>query len=433
MATGAGEGSDMLKEFRSYLRPLEERAIPAADEVRFAESPSSLAYVLDEDAGSLHMLGGILRDSGLETSLFASCASFTESLTQRTPSLVFLDVTAEANEAIDAVFALGERSYRGPVQLMGSKAVQVMETVKRMGERHSLQMLPLLKKPFDTEKVRHILQEQNLQGGTPAAPIRVDLGEALDNDWLEFWYQPKIDLRKKQIAGVETFARVKHPAFGTLPPGAFMPGADEHSVTQLTERALISALAAASSFSQLGINLRLAVNISLAALVTLPITEMIREYGPKKANWPGLLLDVTEEQIVSDLALVRGTAERLATYNVKLAIDDFGRGQLSLAKLRELSFAELKLDRAFVTNCGREKTNAAVCKTVVDLAHNFGSVAVAIGVEKAADVHALQGMGCDLGQGYLFGQPMPQERLVALLRERAVGGKHAPARAPARV
>jgi EAL domain-containing protein (putative c-di-GMP-specific phosphodiesterase class I) len=364
---------------------------------------------LDEDAASLHMLGGILQGSGLETGLFGSGAAFTECLAQRTPDLVFLDVTTEATDAIDAVFALGERSYRGPVQLMGGKAVQVMETVKRIGERHSLQMLPLLKKPFDTEKVCRILQAQNLQGGAPVAPMKVDLGEALDNDWIEFWYQPKIDLRKKQIAGVETFARVRHPALGMLPPGAFMPEADEQAVTQLTERALISALSAASTFTQLG---------------------MIREYGPKKANWPGLILDVTEEQIVSDLALVRGTAERLATFNVKLAIDDFGRGQLSLAKLKELSFAELKLDRAFVTNCGSDKVNAAVCKTVVDLAHNFGGVAVAIGVEKAADVHALQGMGCDLGQGFLFGQPMPQERLTALLRERSVGGKRTAAPVP---
>jgi EAL domain-containing protein (putative c-di-GMP-specific phosphodiesterase class I) len=423
----------MLKEFRSYLRPLEERADAApSDEARLAGARSNLCYVLDEDAASLHMLGGILQSSGLETGLFGSGAAFTDCLAQRTPDLVFLDVTTEATDAIDAVFALGERSYRGPVQLMGGKAVQVMETVKRIGERHSLQMLPLLKKPFDTEKVCRILQAQNLQGGAPVAPMKVDLGEALDNDWIEFWYQPKIDLRKKQIAGVETFARVRHPALGMLPPGAFMPEADEQAVTQLTERALISALSAASTFTQLGISLRLAVNISLAALVTLPITEMIREYGPKKANWPGLILDVTEEQIVSDLALVRGTAERLATFNVKLAIDDFGRGQLSLAKLKELSFAELKLDRAFVTNCGSDKVNAAVCKTVVDLAHNFGGVAVAIGVEKAADVHALQGMGCDLGQGFLFGQPMPQERLTALLRERSVGGKRTVAPVPRR-
>jgi EAL domain-containing protein (putative c-di-GMP-specific phosphodiesterase class I) len=252
------------------------------------------------------------------------------------------------------------------------------------------------------------------------------LGEALKNHWIEFWYQPKIDLKKKQIAGVETFARLRHPELGTLAPGVFMSGADEQSVTALTERALVSALSAASNFAQLGINLRVAVNISTSALTSLPLADMVRQYGPKKANWSGLILDVTEEQINQDFARVRAIAEQISAANVKLAIDDFGGGHMSVAKLRELSFAELKLARACVTNCGTDKTNAAICKTVVDLAHSLGTVAVGIGVEKAADVFALQGMGCDLGQGYLFGQPMPEEQLIGLLRERATSAKAAP-------
>ena len=84
-----------------------------------------------------------------------------------------------------------------------------------------------------------------------------------------------------------------------------------------------------------------------------------------------------------------------------------------------MSFAELKLDRGFVVDCGTDKVNAPLCKTVIDLAHNFGSVAVAIGVEKASDAVALVSMGCDYGQGFLFGQPMPEERFVSLLRQRA--------------
>jgi EAL domain-containing protein (putative c-di-GMP-specific phosphodiesterase class I) len=107
--------------------------------------------------------------------------------------------------------------------------------------------------------------------------------------------------------------------------------------------------------------------------------------------------------------------------NVKLAIDDFGRGYLSLARLKELPFAELKLDRTFVTDCGTDKVNAPLCKTVIDLAHNFGSHAVGVGIEKAADALALTSMGCDIGQGFLLGQPMPEDRFVSLLRQRAAG------------
>ena len=116
-------------------------------------------------------------------------------------------------------------------------------------------------------------------------------------------------------------------------------------------------------------------------------------------QWPGLIIDVTEEQIVTDLALATEMTKKLAPLNVKLAIDDFGRGYSSLARLKELPFAELKLDRAFVTDCGTDKVNAPLCKTVIDLAHNFGSAAVAIGIEKASDALALVSMGCDYRPG----------------------------------
>ena len=86
--------------------------------------------------------------------------------------------------------------------------------------------------------------------------------------------------------------------------------------------------------------------------------------------------------------------------------------------------AGLKLDRGFIANCGTNKTNAPICKAVIGLAHNFGRIAVGIGVEKAADAFALVSMGCDYGQGYLLGQPMPQERFPSLLRQR----KHAQSR-----
>src|SRR5262245_64288170 len=90
-----------------------------------------------------------------------------------------------------------------------------------------------------------------------------------------------------------------------------------------------------------------------------------------------------------------------------------------LAKAEEMPFEELKLDKCFVADCGTDKVNAPLCKTVIDLAHSFGRYVVAVGIEKAADAVALVSMGCDYGQGYLLGQPVPQERFVSLLKQRA--------------
>ena len=105
-----------------------------------------------------------------------------------------------------------------------------------------------------------------------------------------------------------------------------MPGASEASVTKLSELALTSALKAGLAFSKLGINLRLAVNIPVSVLVKLPVEDIVKAHRPNADKWPGLIIDVPEEQIVTDLALASELTKRLERYNVRLAIDDFGRG-----------------------------------------------------------------------------------------------------------
>jgi EAL domain-containing protein (putative c-di-GMP-specific phosphodiesterase class I) len=307
----------------------------------------------------------------------------------------------------------------------------VLEHVKSVGEQHKLQMLPVLKKPFETSAIVKIMQALKI-GHTAPQAARVTLDEALGKGWIEFWFQPKIDLRKKQLVGVEAFARCRHPQFGILPPGAFMPGATDAELLKLSEQAISAVLKAGARLSKLAINLRFAVNVPVSALVALPIPDLVRAHREQVEQWPGLIIDVTEEQIVTDLALANEMAKKLAHLNVKLAIDDFGRGYSSLARLKELPFAELKLDRTFVTDCGTDKVNAPLCKTVIDLAHNFGSLAVAIGIEKASDALALTSMGCDIGQGFLLGQPMPEDRFLSLLKQRAAGqGRPSPAAAAA--
>jgi len=379
-----------------------------------------LCYVVDDEPSIRHFLSLILHGGGIDTQEFGDGVSFREAMTKGQPDLIFLNVGLESVDAIESVIALGKRGYFGFVQLMSNRGSAVLEHVKSVGEQHRLQMLPVLKKPFETSAILGIMQELKL--GHPAAgAARVELQEVIKNGWLEFWYQPKIDLRKKQLSGVEAFARCRHPQFGILPPGAFMPGATDAELLALSEQALASSMQAGLNFSKLGINLRFAINIPVSALVNLPIPEIVRSHREQVDQWPGLIIDITEEQIVSDLPLATQMAKKLAPLNVKLAIDDFGRGYSSLARLKELPFAELKLDRAFVADCGTDKVNAPLCKTVIDLAHNFGSAAVAIGIEKAADALALTSMGCDLGQGFLLGQPMPEDRFISLLRQRAAG------------
>ena len=400
-------------------------ATPSQTEVSRGGARTPLCYVVDSDPSICHFLSLIMHGAGIDTEEFADGQGLLAAMSRRTPDAVFLNIALESAEAIGCVIALGQRGFSGYVQLMSNRGAAVLAHVKGIGDQHRLLMLAPLKKPFETGTIAKILKELRL-GDPPAAAGRVDLDEALKNNWIEFWFQPKIDLRKKQLVGAEAFARARHPTYGVLMPGAFMPGAPESGLIKLSELALTQALRTSLNFAKLGVSLRIAVNIPVSALVKIDVADIVQKYRAHFEKWPGLIIDVSEEQIVTDLKLASEITKRLEHLNVKLAIDDFGRGYSSLVRLKELPFAELKLDRNFVADCGTDKVNAPLCKTVIDLAHNFGSIAVAIGIEKAADAMALVSMGCDYGQGFLLGQPMPEERFMSLLRQRAGARKPNP-------
>lgn len=287
----------------------------------------------------------------------------------RPPALIFHNIALESADAIESVVALGKLRYRGAVQLMSARGAAVLEHVS-IGTEHKLQMMAKF-------------------------------------EFLDDLYE--------QLAGAEAYAGVRHPQHGLVLAGAFTANASEAATVKLGELALKTS----AHFSKLGVNLRLSVNIPVPALVKLSVVDIVQAHHPANQKWPGLIIDVPEEQIVGDLALAGELSKKLEPYDVRLAIDNFGRTYPSLAKVDELPFEELKLDRSFVADCGTDKVNAPLCKSVIDLAHNFGRYVVAVGIEKAADALAMVSMGCDYGQGFLLGQPMPEKRFISLLRQRA--------------
>ncbi len=249
-----------------------------------------------------------------------------------------------------------------------------------------------------------------------AVPIAID--EALRNHWLEIWYQPKIDLKRKCLAGAEALTCIRHPQEGLLWPDSFLSAIDDEGLVRLIEHALLANLRNWAMFEDAGFNLYLALNVPANALNKVPIAELVTQNRPRSPNWPGLILEITEDQIVRDVEHAKQCAATLKACRVAIAIDDFGAGYSSFSSLRDLPFAEIKLDGSFVTNCATDATNAAICQTAIDLAHRFGSSVVAQGIENATDLQALAAMSCDFGQGPLVSPPLPKERFLELLLRR---------------
>ena len=265
------------------------------------------------------------------------------------------------------------------------------------------------------------------------------LDEALQKGWVEFWYQPKIDLRRKQLVGVESFARIRHPKLGILPVTSLMATASDRTAAALSEQALISALMTSQNLSELGVNnLRLAINVGVAALAKLPITNIVHKYWPDTDTRLHMIFDVTENQLNANIDIIEWISAQFQGYGFSLAIDDFGHSLLSviedrtawetrlvrvvemLKKFKHVRFSEKKIGRSIVTDCSIDPRKQTLCACLIGVAHIWGSSAVAVGIEKTSDLETLKKLGCDIGQGFLLGRPMPEEEFIELVWERSL-------------
>jgi len=143
----------------------------------------------------------------------------------------------------------------------------------------------------------------------------IEIDEALREGWFEFWYQPKVNLKRKYLAGAEAIARLRHPKLGVLKPGSFEPRLSAGSLERLTEYSLVAALQSWSVFEEVGFNLALSINVPASVVATLPIAALVEHYRPRSDHWPGIILEVAEDQIVREA----GLAALFATHNLDLA------------------------------------------------------------------------------------------------------------------
>ena len=387
-------------------------------EKRRPAGQTPLCHVVDEDSSIRHFISLIMQGSGIDTQEFADGESFRKATGSQKPDIVFINVPNDSDDAQKSMTVLSDTGYMGAVQLISTLPPQMIEAAKNAGLQLKLRMLPSMRKPFDSTAVHKIINDLKL-GMPPTVAARIVLDDALKNDWIEFWYQPKIDINRKKLVGVECLVRARHPQHGILPPNAFMPGARDDAVASLAKKAVADAVRSSDLFATLGVNVPLSVNMPLDILAKLSLGDVLNPLKPDPSAWPGLIIDLHEKSVIHDMPVAIEVSKKIAPLNVKLALDDFGNGYNAVAKVKELPFAEIKIGREFVTNCSIDKSKAAVCKNAIELAHKSGAVAIAVGIERGAEVLMLAGMGCNGGQGYLLGQPMPETRFIALLRLRA--------------
>lgn len=253
----------------------------------------------------------------------------------------------------------------------------------------------------------------------------VDLNQSIREQRLLLHYQPKVDLRSGEVIGCEALVRWDHPQQGLLAPDRFIPLAEMgDTIHLLTENVIAQACSQQRQWIERGLAFSIAVNLSARNLIDDRVVRQIESLVHENVLAPEMFeLEITETALMHDPAKAIAMLKRLAALGVRLSVDDFGTGYLSLSYLQRMPIHTLKIDRTFISHMPERRHDAVIVQSIITLAHNIGLKVVAEGVEDAVSLERLADMGCDQAQGYFLSKPLPahqiQEWVTARRRLRA--------------
>ncbi|WP_337876858.1 EAL domain-containing response regulator [Elioraea sp.] len=373
------------------------------------------AIVVDDEPDIRLLVASQLRRLGVPAQGIGSKAELIAALEGEHPDLLLLDLSLGDSDAVEIFDLLAERGFAGRVVLMSGHAGPLLEHARRIGRRSGVEIAGLLRKPFRRGEIQRLVA--GLGPAVPAAQPRASapaepglLREAIAEGWLAFWYQPKVELASGAAAGMEALCRVIHPQRGVIGPDVFLPPADDGDLYDLT---LAAARAALDAAARMGGTIPVSINLAGRTLLRPGLIEALKSRG--EGTERRLMLEITETDLIGDLAAAEAFAMRAVLHGFDIAIDDFGSGYATFERLRHFPFAELKIERSIVHGCAQDEALRRICRAAVELGHGFEAKVVAEGIETEEDLAAVRELGFDLAQGYLFARPMPLAEAIAFL------------------
>lgn len=283
-------------------------------------------------------------------------------------------------------------------QRLAAHASSAMRQVKLAGGAHYMVFDPKL-----------------VQDPREQADLLADLRQAVAEQQLELYFQPKVDARSLQITAAEALIRWHHPKRGLVSPELFIPLAERHGlICSIGNWVIDDATRQAAMWREKGLRMRVAINISPYQMRQDDLVDRLQAALSRHKLQPSrFTCEITESVAMEDTSVTQRSFERLRQAGLHVSIDDFGVGQASLSYLRRLPAAELKIDASFVRDLASSADARSIVDAVVRLGHALGLKVVAEGVETEAQRDHLLRLDCDELQGFLFGKPMPAQALEA--------------------
>lgn len=376
------------------------------------------ACVADSKHHLRAFMSEVLEDLGFVTSECGSADELRAVLAGELPDLILLGIAADGIEPGRFLEILVREAFDGKVLAVGARDSIIVKAVQQVGEEYGLAMLPPLTTPFAAETLRE--RVATLLPDEPAPSPAVHVGEALHAGWLELWYQSKIDARSLVRCGAEALVRMRHPTWGVVPPAYFIPEPHDPHFRDLSEFVIERALQDWHYLLERQSAVDLSINLPAPYLREPQAVRDLCRRVPTHPAFGGLTIEINSDEAIHDLAFLSEIAREMRFHNIGLSIDNLGANWPDLMGLDRIPFIKLKADRQFVTGCGNDRLKRTVCRHIVELAHGYGARTVAEGVESRADLIAVNELGFDLVQGYLFGKPMPLKKFARSALTRTV-------------
>ncbi len=265
---------------------------------------------------------------------------------------------------------------------------------------------------FDTSMHDKVIETMQLE---------VEFRNALDNNEFRLHYQPLVDLHTGHISGVEALVRWYHPTKGIIPPGSFIPIAEDTGMISALDAWVLNEACRQVKLWQEVFNrdLTVSVNLSTKNFRLHDLADKVLATLENTGLMPTCLkLEITESVLMDNLEAGLNQLQRLREAGIGLQIDDFGTGYSSLSYLHQLPLDSLKIDRSFIWQLddAKKNKNGAIVQTIISLARSLSLSVVAEGIETEEQLRVLETLGCDYGQGFLFAKPLPAPELESLLK-----------------
>lgn len=369
-------------------------------------------FILDDDQEIGDYISTVAKMNGFDARYFSDPDEFLSAVISSPSACVAVDLQMPVLDGIEVLRRLAGLHFRRPILIMSGMDLKVLESARHFAKAHALQVSDIVSKPARVEELNRVFSR--LKSSHQLPPTRAEFLAAMEQNQFVLYLQPKARIVQAaddplgcEPLGFEGLVRWKSPTRGFVMPDKFIPLVAASGLSQqFSEHVFDLALATLKRWKELGIEAKLAINMSASDVEDVSLADRLwsRCIG-SGVDHQRITIEITESAAMEHPETALDVLTRLRLRGFSLSLDDFGTGYSSLVQLQRLPFAELKIDRSLISDCLASEQTRIIVKAIIDLGHNLGLTVVAEGVEDQETLNLLRGWSCDLIQGYFLSRP----------------------------